>query len=156
MLERLGMAVLAVFRTLRLVQSVKGALRANACPANRMLWVLIIIITYAGAGSAAPSGSELLAALRLGNITEAQHLIKHGAPVNAVDDAGSSALMYAAIYSDLATMRLLLAKGADPNHADQAGSTALMWSIPDAAKVRLLVARGANVNAVSSLTGGTP
>src|SRR5262249_36579555 len=41
-------------------------------------------------------------------------------------------------------------------HADQAGSTALMWAVSDAAKVRLLVARHANVNAVSTLTGRTP
>src|SRR5262249_17153801 len=47
-------------------------------------------------------------------------------------------------------------RGADPNQADQAGATVLMWSVSDAEKVRLLVERKANVNAVSLLTGRTP
>jgi ankyrin repeat protein len=107
-------------------------------------------------GLAAPSGKELLTALSRGDRAAAQRLIKSGAPVNATDDLGSSALMYAAMYADPGTMRLLLDKGADPDHADHSGATALMWSIPDLGKVRLLVANGANVNAVSSLTGRTP
>ncbi len=128
---------------------------AHFCNSTRTRCVLVLVAASLRSGTAAPSGKELLAALGLGDMTTAQRLIKRGAPVDAADDAGSSALMYAAIYSDLATMRLLLEKGADPNHADQAGATALMWSIPDEAKVRLLVARGANVNAVSSVTRRT-
>ena len=63
--------------------------------------------------------------------------------------------MYAALYSDAATVRLLLDRGASPNHADNAGATALMWAISDPVKVRLLIRRGANINAVSRLTGRT-
>jgi ankyrin repeat protein len=120
----------------------------------RMLRALFIIACADGA-LVASSGKELLAALNQGDPAAAQRLIRSGAPVNTADDLGSSALMYAAIYSDLATMRLLLDKGADPNHADQSGATALMWSVPDEERVRLLVAHGADVNAVSSVTGGT-
>src|SRR5215831_6841422 len=116
---------------------------------------VLSIIAWVGSGFAAPSGKELLAALSQGDPAAAQRLINSGAPVNAADDLASSALMYAAIYSDLTTMRLLLDKGADPNHTDQSGATALMWSIPDEDKVRLLVARGADIKAVSSVTGGT-
>jgi ankyrin repeat protein len=115
----------------------------------------LFIIAWVEDGLAAPSGKELLTALSQGDRVTAQRLIKSGAPVNAADDLDSSALMYAAIYSDLGTMRLLLDKGANANHADQSGATALTWSIPDEDKVRLLVAYGADVNAVSSLTGGT-
>ncbi|MBK5294351.1 MAG: ankyrin repeat domain-containing protein [Acidobacteriia bacterium] len=108
-----------------------------------------------GIGMAAPSGKELLSALREGDASGAQRLIKSGVPVNAADDVDTSAQMYAAVYADLSTMRLLLDRGADVNHADQSGATALMWSIPDVEKARLLIARGAKVDAVSTLTGRT-
>jgi ankyrin repeat protein len=133
---------------------VKGTSRASACTVL-LLWAPIIFVTYTQSGVAAQSGKDLLFALNQGDIATAKRLIKLGAPVNATDDLGSSALMYAAMYTDLGTMRLLLEKGADPNHADQAGATALIWSIPDEDKVRLLIARGADVNATSRLTGGT-
>ena len=109
-----------------------------------------------GLAWSAPPGKELLDALRDGDTARVQRAIRAGAPVGAIDDAGSSSLMYAAIYADSASLRLLLDKGADPNHANNAGATALMWAIPEEAKVRLLVDRGARVNAVSSATGRTP
>jgi ankyrin repeat protein len=46
-------------------------------------------------------------------------------------------------------VELLLRHGADANRPDAAGATALMWGAQDAAKVRLLLARGAQVNARS-------
>src|SRR5215467_152158 len=128
----------------------------NSVVASTGMRYALFIMAWVASGFAAPSGKELLAALSQGDPAAAQRLIKSGAPANAADDLGSSALMYAVIYSDLTTMRLLLDKGADPNHADQSGATALMWSISDLGKARLLVAHGANVNAVSSLTGRTP
>jgi hypothetical protein len=75
----------------------------------------LIVAACLGTAMAVPSGKELLAALSQGEAATAQRLIKRGAPANAADSVDSSALRYAAIYSDLATMRLLLDKGADPN-----------------------------------------
>lgn len=81
--------------------------------------------------------------------------------------AGSTPLMYAVMYGDLAMVRKLLDGGADPNLRNDAGATALMWAVNDVEKARLLLERGANVNAKSDdgrtplliaagLFGGTP
>jgi len=122
----------------------------------RTLHVALCLCLWSDAGMGAPTGKQLLDALRDGNTAAVRQLVKSGAAVNAVDDFDSSALMYAALYADAATVRLLLEKGADPNHADKAGATALMWAIPDEVKCRALITRGAQVNAVSEATGRTP
>jgi ankyrin repeat protein len=116
----------------------------------------LCLTVCSGVGWSAPSGKELLDALRDGDAARIRRAIRAGAPAGAVDNTGSTALMYAAVYADVASMRLLLEKGADPSYANQAGATALMWAIPDEAKVRLLIERGARVNAVSTATGRTP
>jgi N-acyl-D-amino-acid deacylase len=51
---------------------------------------------------------------------------------------------------------LLLDNGADPNSANASGATALMWAIPDVAKVKVLMAHGANVNSRSADLKRTP
>ena len=63
-------------------------------------------------GWSAPSGKELLNALRDGDAAGIRRLLGAEVPVDAVDEFGSSALMYAALYSDAAIMRLLLDRGA--------------------------------------------
>ena len=125
---------------------------------NRAWARSILSITFVcfGCRIGAASDSDLLTALRDGDSRLAQRIIRSGASPNVKDEFNTSALMYAAVYSDIDTMRLLLDRGADPNHADNSGATALMWSIPDEGKSRLLIERGANVNATSKLTGRTP
>jgi ankyrin repeat protein len=100
--------------------------------------------------------TELLDALRDAKLAVSRKLIAGGASLNATDDFGCSPLMYAALYGDARLVRLLLEHGANPNHANNAGATALMWAVPDKAKVRLLLAKGANVNVRSKITGLTP
>ena len=46
-------------------------------------------------------------------------------------------------------MKRLLNHGFDPNSATKAGTTALMMAAPDAAKMGLLIDRGANINALA-------
>jgi ankyrin repeat protein len=133
-----------------------GIKKVRSRPVFRAHFALILVSLVVQPSMAAPSGRELLDALKRGDTMAVNRLVRSGAPVNITDEYGSSALMYAAIYLDAATMKLLLSRGADPNHADKAGATALMWSVSDAAKVRLLLAKRANVNAVSTLTGRTP
>jgi ankyrin repeat protein len=61
----------------------------------------------------------------------------------------------ACLFAGADMVDLLLQHGADPNRPGPAGTTALMWAVPEVEKVRLLVARGANVNARSD-TERTP
>jgi ankyrin repeat protein len=65
----------------------------------------------------------------------------------SADAAGSTALMHAAYAGTLETMRDLLAAGADPNAHNEREATALHWAIADAAKVKLLLSKGADVRA---------
>jgi ankyrin repeat protein len=69
--------------------------------------------------------------------------------LNARGPEGSTPFMYAVLYSDSSTLEQLLKKGADPNRANDAKATALMWAVTDLAKTRVLVAHGADVNAMS-------
>ncbi len=63
---------------------------------------------------------------------------------------GSTPFMFAALYSDAATVSQLLDKGADPNQRNDSNATALMWAANDLEKTKVLVAHGAQVNARSN------
>ncbi len=89
----------------------------------------------------------LLSAVQRGVAGDVERLLVGGANTNAADADGTPILMAATLFGDAHTVRLLLEHGADPNRADGAGATALMWAVPDIEKVRMLLARGANVNA---------
>jgi ankyrin repeat protein len=77
-----------------------------------------------------------------------------GIDVNALNEAGESALMMAALKGDLAGAELLLERGAKVN---QPGWAALHYAAtgPDPRLVRLLLERGASVDAESP-NGSTP
>ena len=69
--------------------------------------------------------------------------------VNARGPEGSTPFMYAALYADASMLEQLLKKGANPNLKNDAGATALMWAATDLGKTRILLAHGADVNAIS-------
>jgi ankyrin repeat protein len=124
---------------------------------RRMTLLRFSLVALLGAVAAAQTDShpELLAAIRRGSVPDVQRLLKAGASPEARDSDGTSALMAATLYGSAPLMEILLEQGADPNRAGAGGTTALMWAVPNLEKVRLLLARGANVNAASE-TGRTP
>lgn len=108
-----------------------------------------------------PTITELMRASKLGNPALVKKLLAEGAQVNARDQNGSTALMYAcAAHSEASTdvLQALLSAGADVNLADRSGATALHAATGDGVRlvcVKELVLHGANLNAADS-SGNTP
>ena len=93
---------------------------------------------------------RLMAAIRTNDRTVIDASLRGQTRVaNMRGTGGSTPLMTAALYGDVALLKRLLAAGADPNAANNAGATALMWAAPDAEKMQLLLDAGADVNARS-------
>ena len=97
----------------------------------------------------------LAAAVRAGDTKQISELLDGGANPNSKDATGNPVLMLAAVYGSATVMQLLLDRGADPNAVNAAGASALHWSSGDPAKARLLIGKGANVDAKSG-PGRTP
>ena len=100
--------------------------------------------------SPAAENSPFYLPIRNNDLAALGKLIRDPGP-KARDARGNSPLMYAAALGSLESMRLLLDAGADPNAANDFAATPLMWCAGDAAKVRLLLSKGAKVNARSKL-----
>jgi len=97
-----------------------------------------------------PDVARLIALIRAGERDGAGRVVRQSPNAARSRGAGgSTALMFAALYGDVALMRQLLAAGADPNAANAAGVTPLMWAVPDVERLRLLLDAGADVNAHS-------
>jgi ankyrin repeat protein len=95
------------------------------------------------------SRDALFAAIQRGAVADVEQLLQSGVSANAINAEGTSALMAATLFGDVRMVDVLLENHADPNRPGTSGTTALMWAVPDIAKVQLLLARGANVNARS-------
>lgn len=94
-------------------------------------------------------------AIRADNGQAVAQLIGSSGAVNTRDSRGDTPLMYAAAVGSAGMMQQLLAAGADVNAKDKFESTAIMWCSNDLRKVRLLIDKGADVNAHSK-QGRTP
>ncbi|MBI3048540.1 MAG: ankyrin repeat domain-containing protein [Acidobacteria bacterium] len=91
-----------------------------------------------------PAATRLMEAIRRGDSAAARReLMQNSAAARQRGTGGTTPLMYAALYGDLALLRMLLDHGADPNAANDLGATALMWATHDVEKTRLLLERGA-------------
>ncbi len=95
--------------------------------------------------------TKMMEALRIGDHLTFQKLLRdEPSHIDKQGTAGSTPLMYAALYGDLDAVRQLLNKGANPNIANEAGATALMWATDNLDISTELVTHGADVNAKSS------
>ena len=122
-----------------------------------LLTTTFLSLLAAGSAQAQkPSGDALLTAAQSGLSADAMALLKQGAPVNAIDATGETALAWAVMHGDLDLTAALLKARANPNTADTSGVTPLMVAIQNSQPemVTLLLDKGANAS-VARMTGET-
>src|SRR5215471_15177595 len=126
----------------------KGALPVGGTSTmiRSFLNYVLIAALVAVALSADTTGQALLQALRNGDMGTVRAAIENGANVETPDEYGNTLVMHVAVFGNAEDMEFLLAHGANVNAVNRARHTPLMRAVPDLAKVRLLVERGANVN----------
>ena len=96
-----------------------------------------------------PKATRLMNALRTNDVQTFRSMAAESNIGSLKGPGGSTPLMFAVLYGDNAAVKQLLDGGADPNIKNEAGATALMWAVNDLDKTRLLVDKGADVNAHS-------
>jgi uncharacterized protein len=69
--------------------------------------------------------TSLMGALYKGNLAIARRLLATRCPIDQVNNAGETALSFAALFGRMEMLPELVARGADPNHADARGETPL-------------------------------
>lgn len=103
-----------------------------------------------------PRLAALIAAVRSQSRTSVEPLVAADRSLVAAADAGGSTVLHhAAGFGRLETLELLLDSGAEINARNRRRSTPLHWAIHDEAKVRLLLSRGAALEA-RQVEGRTP
>ncbi len=83
-----------------------------------------------------------------------RYLIAHGADVKATDATHGTTLFAATLGNDTESIRILIAAGVDVNAPGDAGVTPLMNTAANVEAVKMLLAKGAKVNAISADTFG--
>jgi ankyrin repeat protein len=102
-----------------------------------------------GAGNRPDQGvldKTLQDAIRDGDRARVEYLLQQGANANSRDDAGDTALMRAALYSDVETMRVLVERGADVRVPSRDGTAPILRTTHDLDKMRFLLDRGVPVD----------
>jgi ankyrin repeat protein len=97
-----------------------------------------------------PAATRLNEAIRRGERDTVWREVGHDRGLlNRRGHSGTTPLMQATLYGDVAMLARMLDAGGDPNVSNDIGATALMWAVDDLDKVRLLLDRGARPNAQS-------
>ena len=122
------------------------------CQWLRLIGLPLLALLSLGAGS---RDGGLLDAVKSGDVAAVRALLQQpGAPVNAAEVDGTTALHWAVEYDDLAIVDLLLSRGADVTAANRYGVTPLAPACTNgnAAMIERLLEAGADPN--TPLSGG--
>jgi uncharacterized protein len=120
--------------------------------------IVLVVATFTCISlTAAESDLRVVQAAKKNDSTVIKVLIQQKAPVNVREGDGSTALLWAAYYSNLEMARALLAAGADPKVGNRLGLTPLLQAceLGYSPIVELLLKAGVDVNAASP-AGLTP
>ena len=117
------------------------------------------LATEAKSAASNPEASALFAAIRAGDHSAVESLLKKSKVLKVLVESrgshGSTPLIHAAVYGDAKMVALLLKAGADVNAANDDGATPLHRAAGDYQKVRVLLEAGAKLDAQTAL-GRTP
>src|SRR5262245_10215112 len=114
--------------------------------------VVVLVLSMSGALHAAGPDPAIVTASRQNNPDRVRDQIRRGADVNARAADGSTALLWAAYYDDIALADKLLTSGAKPDTANIYEETALSMAVQrvNAPLVDRLIKAGANPGRVKS------
>lgn len=119
---------------------------------------VVEILRKAGATADGLAGLELCEAVSRGDHARVGDLLRSGAPVDARDPSGETALILATRTGDSTLVKDLLAAGADVNARSWHGVTVLLWPIANGqvALVRVLLEAGADIEAATGSPASPP
>ncbi len=102
-----------------------------------------------GSVANADSSEDLIESVKQRHAEDLRVLLGLGADVNARDDKGATALMWACALGHTGVVKILLNQKADVHAKDEKGATALMWAAArgHTGVVKILLSHGADVNA---------
>jgi len=118
----------------------------------RGLLLTAVLLLRLPAAAETPA-DPLFQAIRDNDLASLKKQLAAGADVNSRDRKGATPLLYAAAFGSPEAVQLLLDSGAGIDARNAFDATALIWAAGQPHKARLLVEKGADVNARSRSRG---
>jgi uncharacterized protein len=126
---------------------------------NAMRSIMVVLTVLAASACTIESDGDIFSAAQKGSVKAVERALKGEVDVNAVNDAGKSALLIACEYDQLEVMKVLIEQGADVNQLmeieaqvqfEKSPATALgvAAALDKSAAAQLLVQHGALIDAV--------